>query len=73
MKNTVIQDLIEWLDRVEDRGIKSLSTEKIRERINERKVLEKNRLYEFHKAGSSGESLANTVEKFKFPENEKTT
>lgn len=78
MKNTVIQDLIEWIDRVEDRGIKSLSTEKIRERIREHIPIEKSRLAEFHAAGQKGISFSDTYSIYKTPivkpdDHEKTT
>jgi len=46
-KNTAVQDLLEWIDRVEERGITQLSTEKIRERIKERIPLEKERMVNF--------------------------
>lgn len=45
---TAICDLLEWIDRVEERGITQLSTEKIRERIKERISLEKQVIFSFN-------------------------
>jgi len=44
---TAVNDLLDWIDRVEERDIKTLSTEKIRERIKERLPLEKERIIRF--------------------------
>ena len=44
---TAICDLLEWIDRVEERGITQLSTEKIRERIKERVSMEKQVIFSF--------------------------
>lgn len=50
---TAVNDLLDWIDRVESRDIKSLSTEKIKERIKERLPLEKERIIRFAKAAVS--------------------
>lgn len=44
---TAVNDLLDWIDRVESRDIKQLSTDKIRERIKERLPLEKERIIRF--------------------------
>lgn len=46
---TAVQDLIDWIDRVEERGITQLSTAKIRERLAERLPIEKDRMNRFVK------------------------
>tara|TARA_R110000868_G_scaffold119513_5_gene317293 strand:- start:25902 stop:26144 length:243 start_codon:yes stop_codon:yes gene_type:complete len=52
---TAVNDLLDWIDRVESRDIKSLSTDKIRERIKERLPLEKERIIRFAKVAVSME------------------
>lgn len=68
-KNTAIQDLLEWIERVEGRGIETLSVAKVKERIRERIPMEKQRLSEFYSYGMIGETtFVNTLSQYKTPD-----
>lgn len=56
-KKTVIQDLIEYTDRVKDRDIKTISLDKMKERVLERSAMNKDQLFLAFKAGNETENM----------------
>lgn len=66
MTKTAINDLLDWIDRVEERGIKQLSTGKIRERIKERLPIEQRNMLKFQSECAKSSKLPKEVLKEKF-------